>query len=233
MHIEGKWIATVGAAAGIVAVLLGGFMLLSHRSAPSPPASQPAPPPPATKHAAVVDRALTKPLNQPGGGPLPAAAYVVYSDLYRTPSGEPLVFAAKTETDIPQIDGSCLKPTTPEERQMVEAFEAANRMSHPVRPSFKIDEGFRLLDEKKADYAAYCIQAHFPGPECDEYKGLKHVRWLGAPGFAPDGQRALVSVIRRCGHYCGVGGIFVAEKKDGHWQHATTGPLTQQCSWMY
>ena len=180
-----------------------------------------------------MDRAVAEPLNQPGGGPLAEQAYTIYSDLYREPSGEPLAFAARTQTDIPQLDGSCLKPSTPGERQMVDAFEAANRHSHPVTQHFQIDAGYRVLDEKKASWAAYCIQAHFPGKECEEFKDLKHVRWLGAPGVAPDGEHALVSVIRRCGQYCGVGGIFVAEKKDGHWRHAETGPLTKECSWMY
>jgi hypothetical protein len=219
----------------MIGALLLGFALVQHRRAQVPQqASQPAPPPPPpAKPTVVVDRAVTKPLNQPGGGPLAAAAYTVYSDLYRAPQGEPLVFGNQTRTDIPQIDGSCLKPATEDEQKMVEAFEAANHLSHPVRPNFKIDGGYRVLDEKKAAYAAYCIQAHFPGAQCEEYKGMKHVRWLGAPGFAPSGDRALVSVIRDCGHWCGVGGIFVTEKKDGHWMHAEATPLTKECSWMF
>ena len=74
---------------------------------------------------AITDLAATSPLNQPGGGAAPAEAYEVYSELYHAPSQEPLAFAESSVTDIPQLDGSCLRPSTPEEHAMTDAFVAA------------------------------------------------------------------------------------------------------------
>ena len=63
-------------------------------------------------HSPIPDLAATNPLNQPGGGAAPSEAYEVYSTLYQAPAGEPLVFADESRTDIPQVGGSCLKPST-------------------------------------------------------------------------------------------------------------------------
>ena len=49
------------------------------------------------------------PLNQSGGGPAPADAYEVYSALYQAPMQEPLAFAEDSVTDIPQVNGNCLR----------------------------------------------------------------------------------------------------------------------------
>jgi hypothetical protein len=43
----------------------------------------------------------------------------------------------------------------------------------------------------------------------------------------------LVSVIKKCGRYCGSGGIFVAEKAGGTWRRAETTDFTRNCNWMY
>src|ERR1700739_3969984 len=75
---------------------------------------------PATKP--ITDLAATSPLNQPGGEPAPADAYEIYSDLYHAPMQEPLVFAENSVTDIPQVNGNCLKPSTSEEREITDAF---------------------------------------------------------------------------------------------------------------
>ena len=66
----------------------------------------------------ITDLAATSPLNQPGGEAAPAEAYEIYSALYSTPMQEPLAFAENSMTDIPQVDGSCLQPSTQEEHEM-------------------------------------------------------------------------------------------------------------------
>ena len=47
-----------------------------------------------------------------GGGPAPAEAYEVYSALYKAPMQEPLAIAEGSLTDIPQVNGSCLRAAT-------------------------------------------------------------------------------------------------------------------------
>jgi hypothetical protein len=76
------------------------------------------------------DLGATMPLNQPGGGVAPAGAYEVYSALYKAPMPEPLAFSEDSATDIPQVNGSCLRPVTPQEHEMTDAFVAANQQSH-------------------------------------------------------------------------------------------------------
>jgi hypothetical protein len=68
----------------------------------------------ATKPIAVLS--ATMPMNQAGGGVAPADAYEVYSVLYQAPMDEALAFGEGSVTDIPQVDGNCLKPTTANER---------------------------------------------------------------------------------------------------------------------
>lgn len=97
----------------------------------------------------VADLSSSSPLNQPGGAPVPASAYEVYSALYQAPVQEPLVFARRSVTDIPQVGGSCLKPGTPEEREMTDAFVAANRQSHRWEQKFTIPQGYRLLSPEE------------------------------------------------------------------------------------
>jgi hypothetical protein len=160
------------------------------------------------------DLGVTMPLNQPGGGVAPAEAYEVYSALYQAPMHEPLVFAEDSETDIPQVNGSCLRPATPQEHEMADAFAAANQQSHRWEQKFSIPQGYRLL------------------PHTD-YKQLSYVRFLGVPGFDHAHARALVSVIKSCGHLCGSGGIFAVEKTRGAWQRSPASDFTRDCSWMY
>ena len=89
---------------------------------------------PATK--AITDLSVTSPLNQPGGGTAPEEAYDIYSALYQAPIQEPLVFAEDSVTDIPQVNGSCLKPSTPKEHEMTDAFVVANQQSHRWEQNF-------------------------------------------------------------------------------------------------
>ena len=163
----------------------------------------------------ITDLGATMPLNQPGGGVVAAEAYAVYSALYQAPMQEPLVFSEDSLTDIPQVNGSCLKPTTTQEHEMNDAFVASNQQSHRWEQKFSIPQSYRLL------------------PASESYKQLRYVRLLGVPGFDHAHDRALVSVIKSCGHLCGSGGIFAVEKTGGTWQRSVTTGFTRDCSWMY
>lgn len=185
---------------------------------------------------AVPDLSVSSPLNVPGGAPEPGEAYAIYSALYQEPASEPLAFASYTSTDIPQLDGSCLKPQTPDERALAAAFVAANRQSHPWEQKFAIAQGYRLLSTREVNEGMECLEAGAKAlatPECAAYKDLRHVRFLGAPGFDADHTHALVSIIRKCGRYCGAGGIFEVEKTAGQWKRTEAGPFTEECSWMF
>ncbi|MGO9936356.1 MAG: hypothetical protein ACLPH3_01675 [Terracidiphilus sp.] len=182
----------------------------------------------------IPDLALTSPLNLPGGGVAPADAYEVYSALYQTPQQEPLVFSDDSVTDIPQVNGSCLQPTTPQEREMTDAFEAANRQSHRWEQKFNIPGGYRLIARSDAGQAQQCIETHFQDrARCETFTGIAHVRFLGVPGFDSTHTRALVSVVKMCGSFCGSGGIFEVEKTESGWRRAEASAFTRECSWMY
>jgi hypothetical protein len=186
-------------------------------------------------HPSIPDRSLTSPINQPGGGPAPADAYEVYSDLYKTPSDEPLAFAAESRTDIPQVGASCIKPTMPAEHEMNDAFVAANQQSHLwEQPKFTISQSFTVLSPADTAQAQACLQAHdTTSAGCSAYKSLRHVRFLGVPGFDRSHTRALVSVIKNCGGFCGSGGIFAVEKRGNTWVRSDTTDFTRDCSWIY
>jgi hypothetical protein len=182
----------------------------------------------------IPDLSLTSPLNQPGGGTAPAEAYEIYSALYQTPVEEPLAFAEDSITDIPQVNGSCLKPSTPREREMTQAFEAANQQSRRWEKKFTIPGGYRLLSREEVTQAQACLENHTQNAaQCESYKQLKHVRFLGVPGLDHSHTRALVSVIKMCGEFCGSGGIFEVEKVGGTWRRSGTSDFTRDCSWMY
>jgi hypothetical protein len=182
----------------------------------------------------ITDLSVTSPLNQPGGGAAPADAYDVYSGLYASPLDEPLVLAQDSGADIPQLNGNCLKPSTPEEHQMADAFEAANRHSQRWEARFAIPFSYRVLPAGEFNEAMNCFAAHAQNtPRCASYKDLKHVRILGAPGFDAPHTRALVSVLKKCGPYCGSGGIFEARKESGAWKRADPTAFTSDCSWRY
>jgi hypothetical protein len=182
----------------------------------------------------ITDLGATMPLNQPGGGVVATEAYAVYSALYQARMQEPLVFSEDSLTDIPQVNGSCLRPTGPEEHEMTEAFVAANQQSHRWEQKFSIPQGYRLLLHSELAQAQTCVATHGRDVEqCESYKQLRYVRLLGVPGFDHAHSRALVSVIKSCGHLCGSGGIFAVEKMDGRWQRSATTDFTRDCSWMY
>lgn len=185
-------------------------------------------------HDRIADLSLTSPLNQPGGEPAPEEAYDIYSDLYQEPSLEPLVFVEESETDIPQVDGTCLRPLTSEEREMSDAFAEANRQTHRWLPRFRITQGYALVSRSEASLARSCMDSHFDNAdECGRFKHTRHLRYLGVPGFNHAHTRALVSVVRMCGSFCGSGGLFVVEKTGSTWRRAAPTSLTRECSWMY
>ena len=166
----------------------------------------------------MTDLGATMPLNQPGGGVVAAEAYAVYSALYQAPMQEPLVFSEDSLTDIPQVNGSCLRLATTQEHEMNDAFVASNQQSHRWEQKFSIPQGYTLLPESES---------------YKSYKQLRYVRLLGVPGFDHAHDRALVSVIKSCGHLCGSGGIFAVEKTGGTWRRSATTDFTRDCSWMY
>jgi len=184
--------------------------------------------------AAIPDRSTSSPLNVPGGGMAPADAYEVYSALYREPADEPLVFANDSVTDIPQVNGSCLKASTAEERELTAAFEAANRQTHRWEQKFAIPQGYQLLSGTQVSDAQNCLQTHMQdAARCAPFKQVRHVRFLGVPGFDHAQTHALVSVVKMCGRYCGNGGIFEVEKSGGTWRRSESSDFTRECSWMY
>ncbi len=191
------------------------------------PAKAPAPGP-------IADLSLASPLNQPGGGSAPEDAYEVYSALYQASTQDPLVFSEDSVTDIPQVNGSCLQPSTPQEREMADAFAAANRQSHRWEPRFTIPQGYRLISRVEASTVQSCLDTHFHNAaQCDGYRQIANVRFLGVPGFNRAHTEALVSIVRMCGSFCGSGGIFAAGKAGGKWRRAETTAFTRECSWMY
>ena len=65
--------------------------------------------------------------------------------LSKEPMDEPLVFSEDSVTDIPQVNGSCLRPATAEQHELADAFEAANRQGHRWEAKFSIAQGYRLI----------------------------------------------------------------------------------------
>jgi hypothetical protein len=182
----------------------------------------------------IPDRSITSPLNQPGGGPAPDDAYEVYSDLYQAPADEPLVFSEDSVTDIPQVNGSCLQPATPQQRELTDAFNAANQHSRRWQQRFTIPQGYQIISGSEASVAQTCLQTHNQdAARCAPYKNLRHVRFLGVPGFDRTHTHALVSIVKMCGSFCGSGGIFEVEKSGNTWRRSAPSDFTRECSWMY
>jgi hypothetical protein len=182
----------------------------------------------------IPDLSVTSPLNQPGGGQISAEAYEVYSALYQQPQQEPLAFAEDSRADIPQVNGSCLKPSTPQEHEMADAFVAANQSSHHWEKNFAIPAGYLLLSRSASGKAQDCLaSAGKSGSDCGVYRSLRHVRYLGIPGFDRAHDRALVSVQKMCGIDRGSGGVFEIKKAGSTWVRSEPTDFTRECSWMY
>jgi hypothetical protein len=181
----------------------------------------------------ITDLGVTMPLNQPGGAPASAEAYEVYSALYQAPMEEMLAFAEDSVTDVPQVNGNCLRPGTPQEQEMTVAFVAANRQSHRWERNFSIPQGYQLLPQSGLAQAQACLATHDRAGQCTPYRQLRYVRLLGNPGFNHGHTRVLVSGIKSCGHLCGSGGIFAVEIMGGTWQRSPNSDFTRDCSWMY
>ena len=211
--------------AGLAVVALATLLirLLSPRRAEAPASANP-----------ISDLSVTSPLNQAGGGAVEPEAYEIYSALYQTPQPETLAFAENSVTDVPQVNGTCLRPSTPQEHEMVDAFLAANKQSHRWGQEFTMETPYRMLSRAEAERAQSCIAHQETGAaNCDPYKQLRHVRYLGIPGFDHTHTHALVSVMKKCGANCGSGGIFVVEKNGNTWQRVETSDFVRDCSWMY
>lgn len=180
-----------------------------------------------------------RPINRPGGGPAPVEAYPIYSALYQAPASgaasEPLLFAKNSQTEIPQIvGGSCLRPSSSDERSLAAAFDAANARSREWQPQFDIPAGYRLLSPDDVTQAADCFVRHDrKSSQCAAYAQVQHVRYLGIPALDASGTHALVSIIKSCGHDCGSGGIFEVEKVGATWKRMPTTDFTRDCSWVY
>ncbi len=182
----------------------------------------------------VADLAATMPMNQAGGGVAPTDAYEVYSALYQAPMDETLAFAEGSVTDIPQVGGNCLEQTTVNEREMMDAFIAANRQSHHWEQKFSIPQGYKLLPDSVLEQVQSCLATHGrDGEQCAAYQQIKYMRYLGVPGFDQAHTHALVSVIKTCGRFCGTGGIFAVEKTGGEWKRSAATDFTRDCSWVY
>lgn len=181
----------------------------------------------------IPDLSLTSPLNVPGGGLAPADAYEVYSALYQESTSEPLVYSDESVTDIPQVNGSCLQPSTPEEHELTDAFTEGNRQSHLWEAKFAIPAGYKLISREQAIEAQRCLDTHFQNAGCAQFTGVLHVRFLGVPGFDRAHTHALVSVVKMCGSFCGSGGIFEVERAGGTWRRSEPSSITRECSWMY
>jgi hypothetical protein len=181
------------------------------------------------------DLSRTSPLNQPGGGDVPAEDYEPYSALYQQqPSDDPLAFAADSYADIPQLNGSCLRPSTAEEREMADAFAAANRQSHRWQRSFAIAQPYELLSRAEVAHLEHCLDSHGQAEAgCAQYSAIRHVRRLGIPGFDATHTHALVSIAKEFGSGRGSGGIFEMEKSGRTWRRAEPTQFTRDCSWMY
>jgi hypothetical protein len=216
-----KTLIALVVAATMVALLLWLQMRMPHH--PTPPTHKPIP-----------DLSSTNPLNQPNGGPAPIDAYEIYSDLYQAPADEPLVFSEDSVTDIPQLNGSCLKPATPQERELADAFNLANQHSRRWQKLFNIPQGYQLISRTQVSIAQTCIETHHQDATlCAPYKNLRHVRFLGVPGFDRAHTHALVSVVKMCGDFCGSGGVFEVEKSGDTWRRSDPSDFTRECSWMY
>jgi len=117
---------------------------------------------------------------------------------------------------------------------MADAFVAANQQVHRWEHKFSIPQGYRLLPQSELAQVQTCLVTHARGgAPCQDYKQLRYVRLLGVPGFNHAHTRALVSVIKSCGYFCGIGGIFAVEKSGGTWQRSVTTDFTRDCSWIY
>ena len=91
-----------------------------------------------------------------------------------------------------------------------------------------------MISPSQASDAQNCLQTHGQdAARCAIYKQVRHVRYLGVPGFDGTHTHALVSVVKMCGRYCGNGGIFEVEKTGEGWRRSGASDFTRECSWMY
>ncbi|MFP5226041.1 MAG: hypothetical protein ACLGXA_00320, partial [Acidobacteriota bacterium] len=124
--------------------------------------------------------------------------------------------------------------TTPTEHELNDAFVAANQQSHLWQQNFTIPQGYSVLSPVDTAQAQACLQSHDrTSARCSAYGNVRHIRFLGLPGFDRSHTHALVSVIKNCGGFCGSGGIFAVEKHGNTWIRSDTTDFIRDCSWIY
>ena len=101
----------------------------------------------------------------------------IYSALYQEKSNEPLAFANYTSTEQSATGRKLPETGAPYERGMAEAFEAANKQSHPWEQKFATAQGYRLLTARETNEAMECLEANSEAgekaaalPQCAAYK---------------------------------------------------------------
>jgi hypothetical protein len=151
--------------------------------------------------------------------PLTPLSYSLYSAIYRSQTSSERLGIAATPLSFPR-DLACLRPSTPEERQMVEG--ATNQVVGSVQWKREFDFGraYTLIPAIEVNKAIDCIQfsRRDSAAGCEPYAKLKYVRILSIPVFNKDHTRVLVATSRVCGGLCGNGGVFVYRKTAQGWE---------------
>ncbi len=164
--------------------------------------------------------------------PLTPDVYSLYSTIYQAGPGSGELLGI-TASPLPLKDSlTCLKPSTPEEQEMVEA--AKDQLVGPIewKRQFNFGRAYTLIPPGQVTKAIDCIQFSGKGTPagCKPYSGLRYVRFLSIPVFNRDHTRALVATARICGGLCGSGGAFVYRKTTQGWE-LETGSFAK-CAWI-
>ena len=108
----------------------------------------------------VTDLAATMPMNQSGGGVAPADAYEVYSALYQAPMDEPLAFRRIRSPIFRRWMAVALSRRRRMEREMTDAFVAANRQSHRWEQKFSIRRATSCYHRSELMQVRSCLATH-------------------------------------------------------------------------
>ena len=166
---------------------------------------------------------------------LNAATYAFYSSMYRNSNSlmpgeivdiaaEPMAFPSKSR---------CLKPSTEEERRMVETANQLSTKRLTWKRQFDFGHPYLLIPPTETTKAIDCIgQYHGQSPMtgCEPYAKLRFVRFLSVPVFNADGTRALIAISRACGGLCGNGSVQVYRRTHDGWKLEPTS--FAKCSWV-
>ncbi len=158
---------------------------------------------------------------------LDSESYALYSAIYRSSKGlasDEVIGIAAEPLSFPS-DLSRLKPSTAEERQMVEAASAVKPDLAEWKRRFDLGRAYILIPPAATDKAIDCIgesQTNHHVTGCEPYVKLRYVRFLSIPIFNKDHTRALVAIDRSCGGLCGNGGIYAYRRTNKGWELDTT-----------